>query len=105
MAILCSSSAVILPSSSSVKTSGCNRRSSFVGFSLNAISKPPVRNATNANTKRGVQVKCEADQAITTSLVPANQRWMFDEEEANGPDIWNTTWYPKASDHVNTDKP
>ncbi|CAA7017539.1 unnamed protein product [Microthlaspi erraticum] len=20
-------------------------------------------------------------------------------------DIWNTTWYPKASDHVNTDKP
>ncbi|KAJ4909097.1 hypothetical protein Rs2_03718 [Raphanus sativus] len=111
MAILCSSSTVILPPSSSVKTSGCNRRSLFLGFSLNAISKPPVRIATNVNTKRGVQVKCEAEQATTTttttttSLVPANQRWMFDEEEANGPDIWNTTWYPKASDHVNTDKP
>ncbi|KAJ0231852.1 hypothetical protein HA466_0297030 [Hirschfeldia incana] len=104
MAVLCSSSTVILPS---VKTSGSTRRSPFLGFSLTAISKPSVRVGIYANTKRGVQVKCEAEEqgTTTTSLVPANQRWMFDEEEANGPDIWNTTWYPKASDHVNTDKP
>ncbi|KAF8103502.1 hypothetical protein N665_0188s0435 [Sinapis alba] len=110
MAVLCSSSTVILPSSS-VKPSGSNRRSPFLGFSLTAISKPSVRVASiHASTKRGLQVKCQAEEqatttTTTTSLVPANQRWMFDEEEANGPDIWNTTWYPKASDHVNTDKP
>ncbi|CAA7036969.1 unnamed protein product [Microthlaspi erraticum] len=109
MAVLCSSSTVILPSSSSssVKASGSYRRSPFLGFSLSATSKPSVRVSIFANTRRGLQVKCEAEQtaATATSLVPANQRWMFDEEEANGPDIWNTTWYPKASDHVNTDKP
>lgn len=84
MAILCSSSTVILPSSS-VKSSGSYRKSPFLGFSLTAISKPSVRVDIYAkNTRRGLQVKCEAEQA-TTSLVPANQRWMFDEEEANGP--------------------
>ncbi|KFK42236.1 hypothetical protein AALP_AA2G229300 [Arabis alpina] len=103
MAILCSSSTVVL-SSSPVNSSGSERKSPFLGFSLMAISKPSVRVGIYA--KRGLQVKCEAEQASTTSsLVPANQRWMFDEEEANGPDIWNTTWYPKALDHVNTDKP
>jgi len=30
---------------------------------------------------------------------------MFEESEVNGPDIWNKTWYPKAADHVNTEKP
>lgn len=30
---------------------------------------------------------------------------MFDEAEAGGPDIWNKTWYPKAVDHINTEKP
>ncbi|CAN8240314.1 unnamed protein product [Cochlearia groenlandica] len=105
MAVLCSSSTVIIPSSSSVKPSGYERRSPFLGFSIAAaISKPSLRIGVYANAKRGLKVKCEAEQA-TTSLVPANQRWMFEEEEANGPDIWNTTWYPKASDHVNTDKP
>ena len=83
MAVLCSSSTVILPS---MKPSGSNRRSPFLGFSLTAISKPSsARVGIYANTKRGLQVKCEAEQETTTSLVPANQRWMFDEEEANGP--------------------
>jgi len=84
MAVLCSSSTVIL-SSSSVKSSGSERKSPFLGFSLTAISKPSVRVGIYANSKRGLQVKCEAEPTTTTSLVPANQRWMFDEEEANGP--------------------
>ncbi|CAI0409269.1 unnamed protein product [Linum tenue] len=37
--------------------------------------------------------------------IPLDQRWMFEESELDGPDIWNTTWYPKAADHVNTEKP
>lgn len=85
MTVLCSSSTVILPSSS-VKPSGSERKSPFLGFSLTAFSKPSVRVGIYANSKRGLQVKCEAEETTTkTSLVPANQRWMFDEEEANGP--------------------
>jgi large subunit ribosomal protein L13 len=30
---------------------------------------------------------------------------MFEQSEAGGPDIWNKTWYPKAEDHINTEKP
>lgn len=30
---------------------------------------------------------------------------MFDVTRSGGPDIWNNTWYPKAADHVNTEKP
>lgn len=29
---------------------------------------------------------------------------MFEGDELCGPDIWNTTWYPKAADHVTTEK-
>ncbi|XP_010540145.1 PREDICTED: 50S ribosomal protein L13, chloroplastic [Tarenaya hassleriana] len=103
MAVLCSSSSLVLPSSS-VKSSGGERRSPFLGFSLVAVSNPSVRVGISANRRRGFQVKCEVEEK-SRSLVPANQRWMFEEDEADGPDIWNKTWYPKASDHVNTDKP
>ena len=30
---------------------------------------------------------------------------MWEEDEVEGIDIWNKTWYPKAADHVNTEKP
>ncbi|XP_050219572.1 50S ribosomal protein L13, chloroplastic [Mercurialis annua] len=40
----------------------------------------------------------------TIPHIPLDQRWMFEESELNGPDIWNNTWYPKAADHVNTEK-
>lgn len=37
-------------------------------------------------------------------MIPREQRWMFEESETYGPDIWNKTWYPKAADHINTEK-
>ncbi|CAM8946950.1 unnamed protein product [Rhodiola kirilowii] len=36
--------------------------------------------------------------------IPIDQRWMFEEQEVDGVDIWNTTWYPKAADHIPTAK-
>ncbi|KAJ1688022.1 hypothetical protein LUZ63_019412 [Rhynchospora breviuscula] len=52
---------------------------------------------------RLVSVRCEANGA-GMAVVPTEERWMYEESEINGPDIWNKTWYPKAADHVNTEK-
>ncbi|KAL6553505.1 60S ribosomal protein L13 [Orobanche gracilis] len=66
----------------------------FIGFSL-----------ATASFKSSIQLNkvskiCCQEKAV---VVPAGQQWMFD--DITGPDIWNKTWYPKAADHVNTDKP
>ncbi|RVW59186.1 50S ribosomal protein L13, chloroplastic [Vitis vinifera] len=46
------------------------------------------------------RVNCQDKAAV----VPLDQRWMFEQSEVSGPDIWNKTWYPKAADHINTEK-
>lgn len=56
---------------------------------------------TFSGNNRTAQIRCQ-DKA---AYIPLDQRWMFEESEIDGPDIWNETWYPKAADHVNTDKP
>ncbi|KAL9437796.1 hypothetical protein AB3S75_023629 [Citrus x aurantiifolia] len=106
MAILCTPTCVIFSSlqssssSSSFKTlnTGTTISSSttrFFGFSVaSAKSTSPL------NTKRSFKVRC----CQNLSLVPDNQRWMFEQSEVNGPDIWNNTWYPKAADHRHSDK-
>ncbi|KAH9781075.1 50S ribosomal protein L13 [Citrus sinensis] len=106
MATLCTPTCVIFSSlqssssSSSFKTlnTGTTISSSttpFLGFSVaSAKSTSPL------NTKRSFKVRC----CQNLSLVPDNQRWMFEQSEVNGPDIWNNTWYPKAADHRHSDK-
>lgn len=90
--IACASSSMVYPSTSTHLT-----KTPFLGFSLSSVSlNPPL-----AAAKQKFAVKCSQD----LSLVPREQRWMFDESNVGGPDIWNKTWYPKASDHVNTEKP
>ncbi|XP_040989114.1 50S ribosomal protein L13, chloroplastic-like [Juglans microcarpa x Juglans regia] len=107
MAMLCVSSPVAVSSicTSSFSSSQKNKNSRsgvvnnpFVGFSW-ALSKPSSFRLRN-NSHGCFQVRCQ-----DLSLVPTDQRWMFEDSEVNGADIWNTTWYPKAADHVNTDKP
>ncbi|KAM4092865.1 hypothetical protein ACJW30_06G072500 [Castanea mollissima] len=103
MVILCVSSSVTLASSSASSRSYSSHMNSsngiiknpFVGFPL-SLSKPSIRTISFPR----FQVRCQ-----DLSLIPKDQRWMFEDSEANGPDIWNKTWYPKAADHVNTDKP
>ncbi|KAJ7981888.1 50S ribosomal protein L13 [Quillaja saponaria] len=103
MALLCGSTSVTIPSSSAkssisyAKNGSC--KSSFVGFQV-ALSKPCIRTSLPVNSRRNIQVRSQ-----DLSVVPLDERWMFEENEVNGPDIWNKTWYPKAADHVNTDKP
>ncbi|KAL3364391.1 hypothetical protein AABB24_013246 [Solanum stoloniferum] len=97
MAVQCSSSSVIFASHSPAKTfSSSPNKTLFLGFSIS--SKPSI---VVAKTHRATQICCQEK----TALVPLEQRWMFEDSEINGPDIWNETWYPKGVDHVNTDKP
>nr|6ERI_AJ Chain AJ, 50S ribosomal protein L13, chloroplastic [Spinacia oleracea] len=63
--------------------------------------------STSASTKcteEWRQLKEAVKKEFAIPHVPLDQRWMFTLEEATGPDIWNTTWYPKSADHVPTDK-
>ncbi|GAV60687.1 Ribosomal_L13 domain-containing protein [Cephalotus follicularis] len=93
MAILCPSSSLMFSSSSTPKPS--------FTFLKNTTTTPLIGFLSKSSHPRTFQVRCQAQDV---SRVPLDQRWMFDESEANGPDIWNTTWYPKAADHVNTEK-
>ncbi|KAI9083540.1 hypothetical protein K1719_034482 [Acacia pycnantha] len=75
-------------------------KSPFLGFQLVSSSKSSLRSSVPVNSRGSLQVQCQ-----DLSIVPKDERFMFEESEVNGPDIWNKTWYPKAADHVNTDKP
>ncbi|XP_028763739.1 50S ribosomal protein L13, chloroplastic-like [Neltuma alba] len=102
MALVCGSASVTFPSTSAPFFSSnrsSNVQSPFLGFQL-ALSKSSVRSSVPVNSRGGLQVRCQ-----DLSIVPKDERFMFEETEVNGPDIWNKTWYPKAADHVNTDKP
>lgn len=70
----------------------------FLGFSMAA---PSFQSLALSRINRTTQIRSQ-DKAAYIAL---DQRWMFEESEIDGPDIWNETWYPKAADHVNTDKP
>ncbi|XP_054812717.1 50S ribosomal protein L13, chloroplastic-like [Prosopis cineraria] len=103
MALLCGSSSVAFLSSSAKPSYACSRdanaKTAFLGFQL-ASSKPSIPTNSRLNSRSSSLVRCQ-----DLSIIPKDERWMFEESEVNGPDIWNKTWYPKAADHVNTDKP
>ncbi|CAI9784293.1 unnamed protein product [Fraxinus pennsylvanica] len=98
-AVQCAASSSLLLTESSQKPfSSSLKKSPFLGFSLAATSKPSI-SVLRAN--RTTKISCQ-DKTVS---VPVDQRWMFEDTGFNGPDVWNKTWYPKAADHVNTDKP
>lgn len=109
MAMTCYSTWGVLPSNPSSKTY-CNSQkvTPFLGFSMAAVCSKPTfcLIKSNNNKKRSTQIRCQdVDvEEATTALIPREQQWMFDATDFKGPDIWNTTWYPKASDHINTEK-
>ncbi|OIT27795.1 PREDICTED: 50S ribosomal protein L13, chloroplastic [Nicotiana attenuata] len=102
MATHCSSSSLMFTSTSPKSFSSSTKKTPFLGFSMAALSKPSFQLSPLAKTNRTAQIRCQ-DKAA--AYIPLDQRWMFEESEIDGPDIWNETWYPKAADHVNTDKP
>ncbi|XP_010273471.1 PREDICTED: 50S ribosomal protein L13, chloroplastic-like [Nelumbo nucifera] len=72
----------------------------FLGFPVAVAPKPFVQaRALTLAKPTPNQIRCQGD-----AVIPKEQKWMFDESNINGPDIWNKTWYPKAADHVNTEK-
>eukprot|EP00258_Populus_trichocarpa_P009870 XP_002316846.3 50S ribosomal protein L13, chloroplastic isoform X1 [Populus trichocarpa] len=103
MAMLCASSSFTTstkPSSSYSTKNGTSISPSpfVVGFSFSQSW------FSLSNSRRGFEVRCEKKDKSVATRVPLDQRWLFEESEINGPDIWNTTWYPKAADHINTEK-
>ncbi|KAK1256714.1 hypothetical protein QJS04_geneDACA024431 [Acorus gramineus] len=67
------------------------------------LPRPPPVLAPPPAAKHHILL-CKATTSPSAPTIPLDQRWMFEDSEINGPDIWNTTWYPKAADHVNTEK-
>ncbi|KAG6551322.1 hypothetical protein Mapa_007108 [Marchantia paleacea] len=43
-------------------------------------------------------------RASQGSYIPAEHKFLYEGVEKMGPDVWNTTYYPKAADHVNLEK-
>ncbi|XP_027354585.1 50S ribosomal protein L13, chloroplastic [Abrus precatorius] len=106
MALLCGSSSVTCSPSSflshkNVKTA---TKSSFVGFQL---PLPKLSLSSSIKTLLPATatpvVRCQQE---SSSPVVEDPRFICVEPEPRfkGPDIWNKTWYPKAADHVNTEK-
>ncbi|XP_011002774.1 PREDICTED: 50S ribosomal protein L13, chloroplastic-like isoform X2 [Populus euphratica] len=111
MAMLCASSSFTStkPSCSYSARNGTSICTTpFVaGFSFSQSKlKPCVKTSLFPLNKgsRSFEVRCEKKEKNVVTRVPLDQRWLFEESELNGPDIWNTTWYPKAADHINTEK-
>ncbi|XP_044507161.1 50S ribosomal protein L13, chloroplastic [Mangifera indica] len=98
MAMLCFSTSIMISSSSAPKSSFPSSASPFLGFSVPKL-KASVKTVLPLTTKRSFHVRCQ-----DLSIVPENQRWMFEESEVDGPDIWNNTWYPKITDHLHRNK-
>ncbi|KAJ7298271.1 hypothetical protein O6H91_Y006800 [Diphasiastrum complanatum] len=72
-------------------------RSSFFGSSAASCARERV--AMMPGRRGGaLSVRCGG------AFIPAEHRWMYEGIESLGPDIWNKTWYPKASDHENVKK-
>ncbi|KAF5728242.1 50S ribosomal protein L13 chloroplastic [Tripterygium wilfordii] len=115
MAIVLSVSSSSLMLSSSSPSTSCSlppnpflsslkKSTPFFGIAL-ASSRPSVRPAFSFSTASNRNFQAVRSKAEAVVHIPLDQRWMFEESEVNGPDIWNTTWYPKAADHINTEKP
>ncbi|PHT51673.1 50S ribosomal protein L13, chloroplastic [Capsicum baccatum] len=102
MAVHCCSSSFLMFTSPSPKSlCSSSNKTPFLGSSTVALSRPSFQSLPLSRINRTTRICCQ-DKA---AYVPLDQRWMFEESEIDGPDIWNKTWYPKAADHVNTDKP
>lgn len=73
-----------------------------------------ARRAFSVSPRLALGVRCQAVAAATMTeappkeskgrFIPAQHRWMYEGIEKKGPDAWEKTWYPKASDHENVKK-
>lgn len=100
MAIPFASSSALLIPPKPLPSPSASFKTPFLGFPKSPLvaAKKPAFPTTLA--KKKFQIRCQD----LLSVIPEGQEWMFDESDITGPDIWNKTWYPKAADHVTTEK-
>nr|AFK33917.1 unknown [Medicago truncatula] len=103
MSLLCGPPTVTFPSSSSFSHhKNSTSKSSFLSSQL------PLSNLSlSSSSIRSPSFIVHSQQETSIVAEEEDPRFICVEPEPRfqGPDIWNTTWYPKASDHVNTEKP
>ncbi|KAM0029154.1 putative ribosomal protein L13 [Helianthus debilis subsp. tardiflorus] len=92
--------AMTYPTSSSAMLTPLHNRSPV----LFTFSTTATKHHITGKTSRNYQIRCQQQQVQQRNLAPVEQRWMFTDSDFTGPDVWNKTWYPKAEDHVNTEK-
>ncbi|KAL0545749.1 hypothetical protein IC582_015641 [Cucumis melo] len=111
MAMLCASSSTPTFSLHSSLTNGTTSNRSIPTNSLLVAFPLPHSKSSFLLTQTTIPLTSNSKRsalrvrAQELDRVPLEQRWMFEGDELDGPDIWNKTWYPKAADHVNTEKP
>ncbi|XP_020589818.1 50S ribosomal protein L13, chloroplastic [Phalaenopsis equestris] len=88
-------------SPSSPATASTLPRAFFLSRFVAPHWKPSLMMST-FRRRHDFSVFCQQQQQLPA--IPSEQRWMFEDSEINGPDIWNKTWYPKAADHISTKK-
>ncbi|KAL9298067.1 hypothetical protein ACSQ67_023963 [Phaseolus vulgaris] len=103
MALLCGSTSVP-PLLSHKNVVAASTKSSFVGFQL-PLPKLTLSSSVRTLLPSNSRIRCQQDSA-TAAPVTEDPRFACVEPEPRfkGPDIWNKSWYPKAADHVNTEK-
>ncbi|XP_020214647.1 50S ribosomal protein L13, chloroplastic [Cajanus cajan] len=103
MALLCGSTSVTpFLSHKNVVVTTASSKSSFVAFQL-PLPKLTLSSSVRTLLPQTSRVRSQQD---STAAVAEDPRFVRVEPEPRfkGPDIWNKTWYPKAADHVNTEK-
>ncbi|KAG0554959.1 hypothetical protein KC19_12G133300 [Ceratodon purpureus] len=82
--------------------------SSPASGSSKSLSSSFTGNAALVSLRRRVVVPSLRPRNVAVQakggFIPAEHRWMYEGIEKMGPDVWNTTYYPKADDHKNVEK-
>nr|PNR50041.1 hypothetical protein PHYPA_011938 [Physcomitrium patens] len=90
----------VASSSSSFGTASASLSSSSSSFAANSTTLVSLRRRVVVPLARPRNVTIQAKGGF----IPAEHRWMYEGIEKMGPDVWNTTYYPKADDHKNVEK-
>lgn len=105
MALLCGSTSVTPFLSHKNVGFTTSAKSSFVGFQL-PLPKLTLSSSVRTLLPATSRVRCQQESTTVTPVAEEDPRFACVEPEPRfkGPDIWNKSWYPKAADHVNTEK-
>ncbi|XP_014494620.1 50S ribosomal protein L13, chloroplastic [Vigna radiata var. radiata] len=102
MALLCGSTSVT-PLLSHKNVVAASTKSSFGGFQL-SLPKLTLSSSVRTLLPSNSRIRCQQDSTTPAPVEDPRFAVVEPEPRFTGPDIWNKSWYPKAADHVNTEK-